>query len=69
MQVENERRNFKVCNPYGITTTDRRGKERDHAEGAILSFKTFNTSIRHLLSLCKCGDLEEVAPDADIPVR
>lgn len=60
---------FRVCAPLGMTTTDKRGHETDHAPGAILTFAQLHTLPRYVRLLIRAGDLEEVTDDANVPAR
>jgi len=60
-------RRFRVLAPLGMTTTDAHGKEHDHKPGALLTAAQLHTSDRHIRTLIRVGDLEEVTDE--LPAR
>jgi hypothetical protein len=63
----NAARRFRVRAPLGMTTTDAAGHEHDHKPGAILTWAQLHTSARHVATLLRMGDLDEVRDD--VPAR
>lgn len=60
-------RRFRIRAPLGMTLTDAHGREHDHQAGAELAFATFHTTPRHLATLVRVGDLEEITDG--VPTR